>query len=393
MSNIKKALWAFLKKHFREPFYAMLWFIRDAKTFFWKILFFPCPVVQKKIVFICFNGKTYGCNPKYIAEEMIRQNLDSDMVWLVRDMDVSVPHQIRKVLFDSPKALYELATAKVIITNTKNDIRILKKKKQFVIQTWHGNFEAKKEEREIEDLLPKRYVKESIRNSKQTDLFLSNSAAMTQYYRRAFWYDGEVLECGYPRNDILFSWDPEIPSRVRSAFDIPEDAKLVLYAPTFRDDGSMDAYDLDFQGVIDTLGQNWYLLIRMHPNVVVPEGKFLFDAHILNASPYPDVQELMIASDILITDYSSTIYEFAMLKKPSYIYASDLEAFQKIRPLNDFYFDMPYPINQTNNALLSQLSEYTPQAGVAAAEAFMSKFGGVDKGDAAKQVVGIISSL
>lgn len=387
MSNIKKTLWAFLKKYFREPFYAMLWFVRDAKTLFWKLLFFPCPVAKKKIVFICFNGKTYGCNPKYIAEEMIRQELDYDMVWLLRDMEVLVPQQIRRVLFDSPRALYELATAGVIITNTKNDIRILKKKGQFVIQTWHGNFEAKKEEREIADMLPPRYVKESIKNSKQTDLFLSNSAEMTAYYRRAFWYDGEIMECGYPRNDILFSWDPEIPARVRKYYGLPEDAKLVLYAPTFRDDGSLDAYDLDFQGVVDKLGENWYLLVRMHPNVVVPEGRFPFDEYVLNASPYPDVQELMIASDILITDYSSTIYEFAMLKKPSYIYASDLDDFQKIRPLNDFYFEMPYPICRTNEELLQELSKYTPASGVAAAEAFMTKFGGVDKGDAAKRVI------
>lgn len=381
--NIKKRLNNILRKLVS----AFLIFIRDSKTLFWKLLFFFVPVDKKKIVFLCYCGKNYGCNPKYIAEEILRQKLDCDLVWMLRDMNEYVPEEIRKVPYGGRESFYELASAKVIITNTKNLIPVIKKRSQFVIQTWHGNFEAKKEEREIADLLPRRYVKDSIKNSRQTDLFLSNSAMMTAYYRRAFWYDGEIMESGYPRNDILFSWDPKIPSRVRQHYGLPEKAKLVLYAPTFRDDGSLEAYDLDFGGVVDKLGENWYLLIRMHPNVVVPEGWFPFDAHILNASPYPDVQELMIACDILITDYSSTIYEFAMLKKPSYIYASDLDSFQKIRPLNDFYFEMPYPINQTNEALLTQLSDYTPQSGVAAAEAFMTKFGGVDKGDASKQVV------
>lgn len=393
MVKIKSALKAFLKKHFREQFYDLIWFLRDARNFFWKLLFFPAPVNQKKIVFICYNGKTYGCNPKYIAEEVLRQKLDYDMVWLLRDMDVTVPEAIRKVPFNGRKALYELATAGIIITNTKNDLRILKKNGQYVIQTWHGSFESKKEEGDIVDKLPPRYVKETIKNSRQTDLFLSNSTMMTQYYRRAFWCESEILECGYPRNDILFSVDPAISGLVRESFGLPEDAKLVIYAPTFRDDGSSDAFDLDCHGVLDSLGAGWYLLIRMHPNITVPEGRFPFGERILDASSYPDVQELMIACDILITDYSSTVYEFAVLKKPSYIYASDLEEFQQMRGLNDFWFDMPYPICRTNHQLLQELHKYTPESGIAAAEAFLAKFGGMDKGDAAKQVVDRIRAL
>ena len=221
-------------------------------------------------------------------------------------------------------------------------------------------------------------------------MFLSNSAMMTEYYRRAFWCESEILECGYPRNDILFSWDPGLPGRVRQAFGLSETAKLVLYAPTFRDDGSYKAFDLDCLGVLDALThtqEDWYLLIRMHPNQQVPEGFFPIGDHVLDATSYPDVQELMIASDIMITDYSCTVYEFAVLKKPSYIYASDLEEFQQMRGLNDFYFDMPYPINQTNEALLQQLRQYTPESGLASAEAFLKRFGGVDKGNAAKQIV------
>lgn len=394
--KLKSDICALLKKSFRQPYYSFLWFLRDARELFWKLLYYPAPVNRKKVLFICYNGKNYSCNPKYIAEEMLRQNLDYDMVWLLRDMAEYVPESIRKVPFFGKKALYELATAGIIISNTKNDLRILKKRGQYVIQTWHGSFEAKKEEREIVDKLPPRYVRETIHNSRQTDLFLSNSAMMTQYYHRAFWCESEILECGYPRNDVLFQVDPNVAGKVRGSFGLNEDAKLVIYAPTFRDDGSCDAFDIDCQGVLDTLNQTggtWYLLIRMHPNITVPEGRFPFGEFVLDASNYPDVQELMIACDIMITDYSSTVYEFAVLKKPSYIYASDLDAFQQMRGLNDFYFDMPYPICQSNEALLKELRTYTPESGIAAAEAFLHKFGGVDRGDAAKQVVERICSL
>lgn len=380
-----------LKSILRSCYQRYRWFVVDLKNFPWKAWYRLYPVQKNKIVFICYNGKNYSCNPKYIAEEIMSQELDYDLVWLLRDMREYVPDRIRKVPFDSKKALYELATAKVIITNTKNDLRVFKKKKQYIIHTWHSSFEPKKLEKEAEDKLPKRYIKESKKNSKQTDLFLSNSAMMTEYYRRAFWCESEIMECGYPRNDVLFNWDRNIPKQVRKELGLLENSKIILYAPTFRDDGSRDAFAIDCCGILDALkttGDEWFLLVRMHPSILVlPKGMFPYGEHILDATSYPDMQKLLLASDILITDYSSTVYEFAVLKKPSYIYASDIEAYQKMRGLNDFYFNMPYPICRTNEELLKQLRKYTPDSGAASAKVFLKTFGGVDQGDAAKQVV------
>ena len=372
------------------------WFVVDLRNFPRKALYYFYPVQKNKIVFICYNGKNYSCNPKYIAEEILSQQLDYNLVWLLRDMQEYVPDRIRKVPFEGKKALYELATAKVIITNTKNDLRIFKKKEQYVIHTWHSSFEPKKLEKEAEDKLPKRYIRESKKNSKQTDLFLSNSAMMTEYYRRAFWCKSEIMECGYPRNDVLFNWDMDILKQVRGELGLSEKSKLVLYAPTFRDDGSCDAFDIDCEGILNTLkntGSEWYLLIRMHPNITMPEGKFPFGEYVLDVSAYPDMQNLLIASNILITDYSSTIYDFAVLKKPSYIYASDIDQYQKMRGLNDFYFKIPYPICRSNVELLEELKKYTHDAGVMAAEQFLEVFGGVDTGNASMRVVEKIESI
>lgn len=357
----------------------------------WKTFFWFAPVANEKIIFNNFNGKGYGCNPKYIAEEILNQGLEFDLVWLVNDMSMELPAKIRKVQYGSAEAFYEMATAKVIVTNVKNDLNLFKKKKQYIIQTWHGSYSSKLLEREVEDKLSPEYIKASKKNSKQTDLFLSNSKAMTQCYKEAFWCESEVLECGFPRNDMLFTKDVKnTVAKVKKAFGISEVCKIILYAPTFRDDGSIDAYSLDCKKVVEQLkksGEEWKLLVRLHPNVGAAEGLFEFGEDIINATSYSDMQELLLACEILITDYSSTIFEFASMRKQSYIYAPDIEEYQRIRGLKKDFFYMPYPINRTNEELLKNIEKYTPQGAARDAEEFVKLYGGVDKGDASKQVV------
>lgn len=385
-----------LKSILRSCYQNFVCFKRDAGEFPWKLRYHFLPVQQDKIVFICFNGKNYSCNPKYIAEEILTQKLDYDLVWLLWDVSQQLPEGIRKVPFQGREALRELATAKVIITNIKNDLRVFKKKDQYVIQTWHGSYSSKRLEKDAQDKLPRRYIKESKRNSQQTDLFISGSTSQSQEYRDSFWCRCDILESGFPRNDVLFHWDPSIRSKVRQAFGIPEDGKLVLYAPTFRDDGSTDAYNINGRAVVDTLEKNggdWYFLVRMHPNATHLQSIFAYDDKVFNASNYPDMQELLLASDILITDYSSSVYEFAVLGKPSFIYASDVEAYDAMRGLKQDFYRMPYRVNRTNAALLEELDGFTPEAGKEAAAKFMEYFGGVDKGDASKQVVARIRSV
>lgn len=373
----------------KRVYWFMLYMLKQIKTYSLVIAFHPLKL-KKKVVFICFGGKGYGCNPKYIAEEMLGQDTQYDLVWLLIDTNVVVPDRIRKVQYDSWHALYELATAKVIVINTKVDMRIIKKKGQYVIQTWHGAYRTKLVEKFAEDKLPKRYIRQSKRNSKQTDLFVSNSKILSQEYRDAFWCECEILECGLPRCDVLFHWDPKIPSIIRERFGIPENGKIVLYAPTFRDNGSTEAYNLDYQSILDALkhtGDEWYLLIRMHPNVRELQSMFTYSEHVLNATYYPDMQELLVASNILITDYSSSIYDFAVLRKPSYLYAPDVEEYRAMRGLKEQFFHLPFARSTTNEELVRQLAEYTQEYGVKVAQDFLDFYGSVDKGDAAKMVV------
>jgi len=346
------------------------------------------PIKENKVVFINFNGKGYGCNPKYIAEEMIRQNLGYDMVWLVNDMEEELPAPIRKARFLGRTGLYEIATAKVIVTNVKNEMFLAKKRGQYVIQTWHGAYGPKLVEKEVIDKLPPSYIKESIKNSKQTDLFLSNSKRLTQCYRESFWCECEIMECGLPRHDILFTANKEeINQKVRECFGVSKSDKLILYAPTFRDDGSLDAYELPCEEILDALGAEWKILLRLHPNVNQNDVGYVYSERVINGSIYPDIQDILFAADILITDYSDSVFAFSFLGKPTYIFATDLEEYQKMRGMTKEYFEMPYKICETKEALIEEISKYTPEGGKEAARKYVELSGGMDDGNASKRVV------
>ena len=143
---------------------------------------------QNKIVFVNFLGRGYGDSPKYIAEEILRQSLPYDLVWLVYNMNDIFPNGIRKVKFYSLKSRYELSTARVIISNTKGRLPYFKRKSQYYIQTWHGGFGVKYIEKDIEQFLPKEYVRDSKYDSSITDLILSGSDFQTQVIKKSFCY-------------------------------------------------------------------------------------------------------------------------------------------------------------------------------------------------------------
>lgn len=370
--------------------------LRILEEYLIQLICFFFPVKKNKIVFINFGGRGFGCNPKYIAQELLDRDSGYDLVWFVNDMNEAFPKGIRAVPFYKAIARYEIATAKVIVTNEKCDLHLIKKKSQYVIQTWHGSYSSKRLEAEAADTLAADYLAVSRKNSAQTNLFLSNSRILSECYRNAFWCECEIMECGFPRNDILFSENKLSKSKIKAALGLPENAKLALYAPTFRDNGDTSAYSIDCTAITETLrasGEDWRLLIRMHPNVTKAAEIFEFNKDIINATPYPDMQELLFASDILITDYSSSVFEFAAMGKATYIYAPDIEEYQKMRGLKSDFFDMPYKICTSNADLIREIAGYTPNVATESSKRFMELFGGVDNGTASKQVADRITEV
>ena len=364
-------------------------------------------IKNDKIVFINLTKSTYGCSPKYIAEEILKQNLPYELVWLVRNPrkeKENFPDKIRLVRFSSIKALFELSSAKFWVSNSRMNYYLkkglIKKDGQIYIQTWHGSLGFKKIEKDIEhNMSYLNYLEVAQKDSKLIDYLLSPSCFDTECLKKCFYYDGPILEFGYPRNDLFFYSDEkkmQIKNKVRKYYSIPDDKKILLYVPTFRDSHSMEQYNIDAENLLSVLKEkfdsDWVILSRLHPNLLRKSKKLSqFLKRTINVTAYPDVQELSLASDILITDYSSVIWDFCLQDKPAYIYATDVEEYTVER---DFYIpimQMPFVIAQNNGELLSGIADCNIEEYILKQKEFIkNKKGHFAEGNVSEKIVDII---
>lgn len=329
------------------------------------VLFALVPM-RRKIVFSNFDGKGYGDNPKYIAEEIINRKLAYDLVWIVDAVETNrFPTGIRQVKKGALRELYELVTASVWIDNVRKMRYVRKRRGQLYIQTWHGSIAFKRIEKDIERILEPGYVASAKRDSKMADLLISNSSFCTRMYRRAFWYEGKILECGCPRNDLLVNGDENVKATVREHFGVG-DRKVVLYAPTFRDNKDMRACQMDYaaleQALQERFGSQWCVLIRFHPAVARESDSIRYSPNVINASDYPDMQELLLASDVLITDYSSSAFDYALMARPVFLYATDVSSYAGARNFYFDYFDLPFAVCESIDQLRGAIRGYNEQA-------------------------------
>ena len=349
-----------------------IWYKIYISMRFFKLLNFFLPFLKirnNKIVFCSFHGCDYSCNPKYITEEFIRQNVNCELVWLLdkkKINDISVfPKRVRIVNYCSIQAFYELATAKVWIDNCRKYFFPNKKKNQYYFQTWHGNIGLKKCEKDVIDKLSKLYIKNAKDDAAITDFCISNSSHISNLYLKSFWYPDniEILKYGSPRNDILVN-NTDL-NHIKKNLFIDQDIKVLLYAPTFRRDYSVDMYSIDYKEIINMLKNKynceWKILLRLHPNMIKIKHKTDILEDVINVSMYPDVQELMGITDILISDYSSLMFDFMFTRKPCFIFATDYESYKEDR---DVYFDLnetPFPVAQNNEKLLDNIEYFSPE--------------------------------
>jgi len=356
------------------------------------------PIQRNKIFIQNFNGKGYGDNPKYIAEEIIRRKLDYALVWAVRpEHRNNFPHAIKTVPYKSIRAVYEEVTAKIWVDNCRKQLYVRKRKAQYYIHTWHGTVNFKKIEKDVEQQLSVYYVKQAKHDSTLINLLLSDSKFSSQLYRSVFWYNGEIFECGSPRDDILLNQNHTIKDRVRKYFNIADNTKIILYAPTFRDNFSVDVYNINYELILNGLSEqtknSWVFLIRLHPNISEKSEFFVYNEKILNASNYGDMQELLLTCDMLISDYSDCMYECALMNKPVFLYISDYEQYKKER---DFYFDLfslPFPYAMNNSELLEKMLHFDSKLYLRSLEEFFQKKVGILRdGAASKKVVDRIAT-
>ncbi len=351
--------------------------------------------LRDSVVFISFQGKQCSDNPLGISEELRRRGDRRAHVWVVTDWSVPVPDGARAVLAHTEAYWDALARSKYLISNDDMPARFGKRPGQVYVQTWHGTLLKK-----IGFDVPRpqfahggRYNEHLARDAAKWDLLLSPNPFSTPIMRRAFRYDGEICESGYPRNDLLRSPDAGLlAARVRERLGVPPGKRVVLYAPTWRDN-QFDAsgryrfdFQLDLAGAWRQLGDDYVILVRGHHLMADDMPADVRPGFVLNVSAYPDIAELFLASDVLITDYSSVMCDFAVTGRPMLFFCYDLEDYRD--NLRGFYLDfeneVPGPVLATSGEVIAAIGGLDA---VAAGyrdryEAFTAKFCPLDDGKA-----------
>lgn len=358
-----------------------------------RILYRNNPVKKNKIVFMTFD-RDYTCNPKYIAEEILRQNLDMDLVWITARETVDsthFPQKIRLVNYGSAEMFEEMATAKVWIDNALTGVwhNMPKKKNQIYLNTWHGSLGIKKLSGNSH------WLRTAARCNKATDYCITNSTFEENVFRTTFWADTPVLRLGHARNDILINPDQTAAARkkVLEYYGLSEDTKIAMYAPTFRDNGNTQVYNISFQTLKQSLakkfGGNWVIFERAHFKNRASQVPHM-EKDVINVSSYPDMQELMAAADAGVTDYSSWAYDYILTGKPVFIYAPDLSAYAGGR---GFYYPIettPFAIAETNEQLAQCIEQFDADQYEKDVKAFLTDKGCYEKGNAAAEIVSFL---
>lgn len=351
------------------------------------------PINPKKAVFCNYVGNGFGCNPKYIALELLKREPNWDIVWSVKNMEAMFPKGVRKVPWDSIRSVYELATAGIWVDNQRKLWYHRKRKSQYFVETWHGGAGPIKKigADNPANRNNKPYKHTSIHMNKIVNIMVSNGTMRSSIYRRAFLYTGEILECGAPRNDILVNSWRKYHRIIREYFKLPLDCHLVVYAPTYRKGRQTDKIQLDGIIVLKALekkfGGQWYMLKRLHPTMTQKCTELKYSNKILNASYYDDMQELMAGSDVLISDYSSVISEFAIMLKPIFLYAEDMKSYGEERDFYVNYCELPYPIASNQIQLVEQIHNFSEQVYQENLKKYQKIIGSKETGSAAIKVV------
>ena len=362
-------------------------------------------IENNKILFMTTRG-SYNCNPRAIADEIIRQGLPWKLVWVARKGDIEkpsqFPSQLKLVLRGSYDFYEEAATSKIWIDNSVSlsYMNIPKKERQILIETWHGSIGLKR----FETNSDKRWIRRATACGKRTDYCLSNSTFETNLFRNTFWNDAEILEYGHARNDILLTKDVERKEKLRNhvyrELNIPDNVHIAIYAPTFRDSKKdLTPYSINYWQLKESLekrfGGEWIILNRLHFEIKrsLEKHSIVYPNYVIDATNYNDIQDLLLVSEVGITDYSSWICDFVLTYRPAFFYATDLDEYYSER---GFYYPLesaPFPLTQNMDELAKAIETFDLEAYQAKCTEFIADKGCIDDGHAAERTVEKIKEL
>ncbi len=334
-------------------------FVKTIGSLFYNIIVFVIPIDENKTVYYS-NGGTFRGNPKAIFNEWLIYNKDCKHIWLLKDKPnistfITKANNVAHCKVKSLRALYHLATAKYWIFDTQSPLGILPKKETIYVQLWHGAGAFKKFG--IDSLGWGKKNKGSwLVDNMRWDMLLCSSDNIVHIYSHAFgnFPNNKIFVSGLPREDFI-TQNKENIKIFKERFKLPIKQDFILYAPTFRDDDRNS--NTLFEGInhlTKTLDQT--VGLRLHPNWL---NRFNIGANLLDFSKVDDLESLLCATDILITDYSSIIFDYSLLERPIIFYVPDLDDYNSYR---SFYCDyetfVPGPIAKTKSELLRAISNY-----------------------------------
>lgn len=315
------------------------------------IPFYICrifPIDKKKIVFCCIEGTTgYSCNPKYIAEECIRRNkkklTDFKLVWLVNDMTKSFPQEIKVVKNTLWNRAYQLTTARIWIDNSRKQLEVRKRKNQVYIQTWHAKLGFKPTGLDRGKSFSEIAYMVSKHDSDMVDYWLSNSDWYDKTLKTGSLYEGKTLRTGSPRCDILVNRSDVDKQRIHCKFNMSDNVKILMYAPTFRGGSQginreietgnhMPDFSLLLKSLEKKFGGEWYILLRLHPQLTARHiNSGVFNNRLIDISNEDDMYEILAGCDAFMTDYSSAAFDAMVMKIPVFLYCDDYEEYESER--------------------------------------------------------------
>lgn len=353
------------------------------------------PIKNGTVLFDSFNGKVIGDSPLDIFLELKKQRPELEFLWTVAG-NSKAPEGAVGLRFESKQWFQALATSQYLVANSALPWYFKKVEGQTYLQTWHGT-PLKRLVRDLpEGELTKSYLDLMDREANAWDYLISPNPFCSEVLPRAFGYSGRVLEIGYPRNDRLTTHTAADRHAIRAKLGVTDSKTiLALYAPTWR----------DYQR---TVTGSWEMVSYLEPDMIFPDGvQVMFRGHTntnraksakvagaaIDVTLYPDVTELYIAADVLITDYSSVMFDFSVTGKPIIFLAPDLERYRAER---GFYFDFENqalgPILQTAEEVLETLGKL-PEIAKSYQSAYkhwQRTYNGLEDGGASKRVIGAV---
>lgn len=368
---------------------------RSIYTVFYKV--FSLLPLSDKVVGSSFCGKKYENNPRFVFEKLQEKYPKIKKLWIKhKGSNFELPSYVTAVTGKIHK-VYEYATAKVIIDSHFLPMYYSKRQGQLAIFMYHGGIGIKRNSNEV----PGREKSDIPRhNAENNTFFISNSNFTSHVIRSSLEFSGPILKCGYPKDDPLFDAQADYKKRVCEFYGIPADTRFLMYAPTYRQDiNDHSGFNIDLRGACtalsEKLGGTWTAIVKWHPKqgILHDQTRLMYGEGIIDATEYSNMQELIIASDAFISDYSSCIFEAAERGIPCFSYATDWNTFKYEQGVHFEIDELPFPYCQNNDELLDAIIGFDDVKYQRELASFLQREGLCETGKASEIIADIISEF